>query len=136
MGTSKAIFFGLALIGVLVSGPAWAFKGNTYTILSVRNCVHYMDAYSRTTFTNTGYRGPYKMWENLGWINGYLTAYNRLTPNGREDILGSMSGSDTAKWIGSWCRDNPKKNILDALDALIKIRSTPTFVIEDDPRPK
>ena len=55
----------------------------------------------------------------LGFITGYLTAYNRYVPNGKEDILSSMSPNDASRLIASWCRDNPSKDIVNGLEALL-----------------
>ena len=36
-----------------------------------------------------------------------------------QNILGSMSTNDARRWIASWCRDNPSKDMDDGIKALI-----------------
>ena len=111
-----------ALVALVVSSPAWAKdKNGIFKSDGNQSCANYSDAYSRTTLTGKdSSKGPHAWWGVSGWINGYITAYNQLTPNGKKDILGSMSLNAASKWIASWCRDNSGASILQATMALIK----------------
>ena len=111
----------LSVIALVLSGAAHAAdKDGRYTILGGMNtCGEYLGAYAAATLTDTGYTGPHKSWEAFGFINGYITAYNRYRPNGKQNILASMSNIDAYRWIASWCRDNPSKNLFDGFGVLI-----------------
>ena len=111
-----------ALVALVVSSPAWAKdKNGIFKSYGNQSCANYSDAYSRTTLTGKGtYEGPAEWWGVSEWISGYITAYNQLTPNGKKEILGSMSITAARKWIASWCRDNSGASILQATMALIK----------------
>ncbi len=63
--------------------------------------------------------GPRLASEAFGFIDGWISAYNLYTPNGKEDTSASMSYNDGYRWIASWCRDNPSKDLADALFQLI-----------------
>ena len=110
-----------ALIAVLVSGPAWgAEKSGEYTVIDAPTCGVYLDAYSRSKIAADGFTGPHEMWDATGFINGYLTAFNKWVENGLKDVLGSMSSRDAYRWLASWCRDNPSKHLDEGLRALVK----------------
>jgi hypothetical protein len=55
----------------------------------------------------------------LGFVNGYLSAYNAWAENGIKNILGSMSPNDAYRWLVSWCRDMPSTRVDDGLFALV-----------------
>ena len=109
-----------ALVVVFSSAEGWAKdKNGGYAAHGNLSCGYYLDVYSKTTLKGDGYlEGPREAWGVFGWINGYLTAYNRFNNNGKKSILGSMSMNDARRWIAAWCRDNPSKDIDDAVSAL------------------
>ncbi len=110
----------LSVIALVLSGAAHAKdKDGFYVTVDTLSCGKYLDAFSRATLTDSGYDGPYQAWSAFGFINGYISAHNRYVPNGKENILGSMSTNGARRWIASWCRDNPSKDMLDGLSALI-----------------
>ena len=80
-----------ALVMVFSSADAWAKdKNDRFTAYGNKSCGYYLDAYSRSTLTGGDtLSGPHAAWLVNGWINGYLTAYNELTNNGKKSILGS-----------------------------------------------
>ena len=80
-----------ARVGVLVSGPVLGAKDGQYMVKNNPPCGYFLDAYARIDFSTNPMSVPPLMFEYRGWINGYLSAYNKLTPNGKLDILGSMS---------------------------------------------
>ena len=59
------------------------------------------------------------MWEAVGFIDGFISAYNAYTSNGKKDVLDDISNNDSYKWIASWCRDHPSGNVHKGIEALI-----------------
>ena len=113
------LIFALAM--VFSSADGWAMdKDGRFTIHDPKSCGYYLDAYSRTTLIDGSWKGPHEFWKISGWINGWLSAYNEFNANGKSDILGGMTLNDAMRWMAAWCRDNPSKDIHDALDALIR----------------
>jgi len=120
MNRLKQVFF-LSIIALVLSGAAHAKdKDGSYITVGNQSCGEYLDAYSRATLTGESEgKGPAEAVNIFGYINGYISAYNRYVPNGKQNILGSMSVNDVRRWIASWCQDNPSKDLVDGIDALI-----------------
>ena len=95
-----------------------------YTVLGNISCGKYLDAYSRSTLDDDGYKGPHEFWEAVGWINGYISSYNEWTANGQKDIVVGLSLNDVRRWVASWCRDNPSESLAKATEALLLSRSS------------
>ena len=94
-----------------------------YSIHGPFSCGQFLDAYSRSTLTGARtFQGPHEFWKAIGWIGGFISAYNMTTSNGRQDVLVGMSINARLKWIASWCRDNPSKYLLNATLTLIESR--------------
>jgi len=109
----------MVLVGLVINGPAWGYDQDGITAFNTPKCGEYLDVYAKTTLKpNNVYEGPYEAWKVFGWISGYLTAYNENTDNRIKNILGTTTMNDARRWIASWCRDNPSKDVLDALVAL------------------
>jgi len=115
-----------ALVGVLVIGPAWAIEvkdrlhvfGAGSTL-----CTKYLGAYGTADLKTApdGYMSSGDVFAyELGWIQGYATRVNETT-KGRENIY-DMDTIGLAAWVASWCRDNPSKRILNAMEALTESR--------------
>ena len=119
MARFGVLIFALAM--AFSSAEGWAYdKYGDFIHYDGKSCGFYLDAYSKSTLKGEGrMKGPYEAWKVFGWINGYLTAYNRFNNNGKKSILGSMSMNDARRWIAAWCRDNPSKDVLHAVSALI-----------------
>jgi len=110
----------LSIIALVLSGAAYARdKDGNYTVIGNKSCGYYLDGYSKATLTDTGFKGVFESSLVFGFISGYLTAYNTTVPNGKQNILGSMSINDARRWIASWCWDNPSKDMDDGTQALI-----------------
>ena len=93
------------------------------TVLGELSCSYYLDVYYRTELTGGSmYEAPYSWGKASGWINGFLSGYNINVDNGKQDIVEGMSNNDTYRWIASWCRDNPSKDLDIAVMALISSR--------------
>ncbi len=52
-----------------------------------------------------------------GWVAGYLTAYNRQTPE-TYDILGIKDFEDAMRFIDGYCKVQPLGNLTGAMEAL------------------
>lgn len=56
--------------------------------------------------------------QNSAWIAGYITAYNRLTPD-TYSIFGNSNLASVELWLDSWCMANPLRNLPNGMEALI-----------------
>lgn len=109
----------LALVGMPPSVEARTDKGR-YTSVGVIGCIDFLERFgdnhrerpNEETLT-IGYAQPY------GWINGYLTAYNRWAANGQSDIRTKLGKDDVQLWLVSYCLENPHMNTANALEALV-----------------
>ena len=106
---------------MMVSGPVGAKDGmGDWAAIGHKSCQYYLDAYSRTALTGTGtINGPFEFWKASGWISGFISAYNFHAKNGKENVAAGMPITNIYRWVDSWCRDNPSKDIADATLALI-----------------
>lgn len=52
-----------------------------------------------------------------GWIAGYLTAFNRQTPE-TYDVLGLTDFDGTLRFIDGYCKAHPLDNLATAMEAL------------------
>jgi len=55
---------------------------------------------------------------NLGWLGGYITAYNLKTPNTYQ-ILGNSDLLGAELWVKNYCLKNPLKNMAGAAESLM-----------------
>lgn len=116
-----SVLCALMIVGATQFGHTRDADG-TYTIIGDDSCGEYLDAHSRATLDDDGYKGPHKFWRVAGWITGYITGYNRWAANGKKNITAGLSRSDVYRWIASWCRDNPSKDLNDATEAFVLSR--------------
>lgn len=108
------------MVGVLASGPAWGGEVTTYVTSYMGKCKKFLGAYAGMKLIGgSTYEGDHDVFLNRGYILGYLTAYNAYKRD-KGTILGSMEMNDAFRWIASWCRDNPQKDLSYAMGALIK----------------
>ena len=83
-------------------------------------CGEYLDAYSRSTLTGgADYRGPQIFWFAVGFINGFVSGANALLENGKKNVLAAVPADDPYRWVASWCRDNPSRSLVNAVNNLI-----------------
>jgi len=54
---------------------------------------------------------------NLGWIRGYITAYNSQTPD-TYDIQGNTDLESIELWLDNFCKENPLKELGEAMQFL------------------
>jgi hypothetical protein len=55
-----------------------------------------------------------------GWVQGYLSAYNRMAENGKSSVTSLMSVNDIMRWMSAYCRDNPSMDIYAGTEELIR----------------
>lgn len=80
-----------------------------YMELGRKSCGQYIEA--RTE------RGS-KEANNLAWINGYVTAYNSVTPH-TYDILAGTHTRRILLWLDNWCKANPLKYLAEGMQELV-----------------
>ncbi|MCH8079978.1 MAG: hypothetical protein IIA06_09430 [Proteobacteria bacterium] len=56
---------------------------------------------------------------NINWIVGYITAYNKQTPDVLS-ILGSTDMESVYLWMDKYCQENPLSNLGIGMDVLTK----------------
>ena len=52
-----------------------------------------------------------------GWIGGYITAYNRQTPD-TYDVLGTTDFDTALRFMDGYCKAHPLDNLTAAMEAL------------------
>jgi hypothetical protein len=53
------------------------------------------------------------------WIRGYVTAYNRQTPD-TFSVLGGGNPGAAMAWLARWCRANPTAKVSQAMSAFVE----------------
>ena len=81
-----------------------------------------MKDYARSDLQDLGgkVRYPAEFGRVIGWVSGYMTAANHYLPNKINNFAHIL---DEIAWVASWCRDNSSKTIVDAMEALTKLRT-------------
>lgn len=107
----KRILFALIFCGTAVSAPAVAADNEgAYWSQRPESCREFRRV------TSSDKRTPALM--NIrGWIAGYLTAYNRQTPD-TYDILGLSEFEAAMQSIENFCKAHPLENLTAAMEAL------------------
>jgi len=82
---------------------AYAIQGGQAT-----SCGKYMEARAEKSVD---------AFAHTAFIAGYVTAYNRLTPE-TYDILGGTDMQSVAAWLDNYCKAHPLKGLATALDVL------------------
>ena len=105
----KRILFALALSAVPAAAMAADAEG-AYGSLRPESCREFR----RVTASDE--RTPSLM--NIrGWIAGYITAYNRQTPD-TYDVLGVTEFDAALRFIDGYCKAHPLDNLTAAMEAL------------------
>ena len=95
----------------VMSGPAFAGdKDGQYRSkgLGLESCQRYLNGAAKKT-------GFYTL--SLSWLNGYLTAYNRITPS-TYDVAGNLTLPQLAKSLEGYCKSNPRQTLVSAIGRL------------------
>jgi hypothetical protein len=105
----RKLLVGLSM--TVYSGLAQAIDGvGGYWTLNNTTCGQYMEERKNTksvAYAQTAY-----------WVSGYISAYNRWTP----DTYNILAGSDihsVMQWLENYCRTNPMKNLANGMDDLM-----------------
>jgi hypothetical protein len=91
------------------SGASGADRDGVYAFHGVRNCWDYLIWRRTPNSVEHGMVGA--------WVAGYLTAYNRQTPD-TVSILGKTDLRGALQWIERWCHAHPAESLGDAMKAL------------------
>jgi hypothetical protein len=99
----------MVALALLVFGSvAWAADKNGIYAKRTESCGPYMkDRKSQNAA---------KVLNHAVWIFGYVTAYNRQTPD-TVDIRGGTEIDGILLWLDNWCKENPSKDMSDAMEA-------------------
>jgi hypothetical protein len=54
---------------------------------------------------------------HVAWVSGYISAYNRQTPD-TYDIANGRQSSEFIPWLDRWCKSNPEKSLGKGMEAL------------------
>jgi len=103
----------LSLIVLVLSftfaAPATARdKDGMYWVQGTISCGHWVE-HSK--------KGSWEEVADTNWIVGYITAYNRQTP----DVFNIMGDTDKASvylWMDKYCQENPLNNLVDGMELL------------------
>ena len=99
----------LAILTVLVglSTVARASDKSKFYALHDETCRQYLVDRSATATTLP----------HVAWISGYISAYNRQTPD-TYDIANGRPSPEFIPWIDRWCQSNPDKSLGTAMETL------------------
>jgi len=107
----RAMVMALCVAVLLVAPAAGEDKQGAYVFIGTVGCTQYV--------LGRQAGGTAHSMQGEAWINGYLTAFNRNTPD-TFDILGGGNVAGAWSWVENWCRSNPSKDISAAADALVE----------------
>lgn len=104
----------IGLVALLVSMSCIAADRNgSYSILGrgTVSCGTLLEAHER--------KDQYSVLFISEWVNGYLTAANRITP-GVYDLTEGLDLAARSQWLLKYCRDNPLDKIAAATENLAR----------------
>jgi hypothetical protein len=103
----KYVLIALALIGSIELAGAADSTGK-YMLLA-ESCGTYVRDYAR---------GGAQRVESEAWIQGYVSAYNRLMAD-TYDIRGTTDMPSMMLWLNNYCHKQPLESLEDAMQSLI-----------------
>jgi hypothetical protein len=109
----KKNLLALALLTAAALAPLTAAasdKDNNYSIRGARSCAQFLKA------PQNPYQAEYLVIS--AWLAGYMTAYNKLTPD-TFDILGNSDFDGALLFIKGYCERQPLDNMGTAAEALM-----------------
>ncbi len=110
----RSVVYIAAAAGIACSVPAGAADGQgMFSVKSVgtANCQRYLDARAK---------GDREFLLFAGYLGGYMTAYNQLTP-GTFDVLPWQTVETLLGLMASYCKKHPDANFAVATTLLIKV---------------
>ncbi|HSR56154.1 MAG TPA: hypothetical protein VLN73_07920 [Alphaproteobacteria bacterium] len=120
-----------ALAGILISGSAFAIdKQGSYVGRFNYACPQVLELYQKSDMQKDGAGVTFNRSFSVivGWMAGYMSSVNS-TRTGKSDFYGNMA--DEAAWIANYCESNEKSDLMEAMEALTKARTT-----EEKKKPK
>jgi len=80
-----------------------------YSVQAPISCGNWVEHSKEDDWTNTA---------NHYWVVGYITAYNRLTPD-VYNIMGDTDAPSVYLWMDKYCQENPLNLLADGMVHLI-----------------
>ena len=92
-----------------------------FHLISPMSCEYYINAYASSDLKGKDLvSGPPQFYQAMGWINGFVSAYNMEAENGKKDITADVTLNDLLRYVNLWCQKNISKEISFALQDLFK----------------
>ena len=113
-----------AILALLIGGSAWAIGPNgDYVGRFNYSCPQLIKLYAKSGLEKDGSGVTFNRSFSviIGWMAGYMSRVNTIR-QGKADFYGNMA--DEATWIAKWCESNQKSDLMDAMEALTKERTT------------
>lgn len=111
----------LLLLLLLMPAGAWASDKDGYTaVVSGRSCGEFIEFRQKLEEPNADLSDTASVMDyshTLGWIAGYLSAFNWQTPDTYQ-ILGNSDFKSAVLWLEKYCRANPSNDISRGMRAL------------------
>lgn len=101
---NRLILFGL--VGIYSIAGVASDGGGAYA-LHDETCKQYLIDRTKTATTLP----------HVAWVSGYISAYNRQTPD-TYDIADGKNSANFIPWLDKWCQSNPDKSLGGAMRAL------------------
>ncbi|MDX1486075.1 MAG: hypothetical protein R3229_16510 [Alphaproteobacteria bacterium] len=112
------------IVLLTLGGTAWAFdsKGQ-YVGRFNYSCPQVLELYGRSELQKDGAGVTFNRRFSviIGWMAGYMSRVN-ATVRGKAEFFEHMA--DEAAWIAQWCEANQKSDLMDAMEALVKERTS------------
>jgi hypothetical protein len=100
----------LLVVGVTFgTGASAADDAGNFSVQGGATCSKYLSEQSSKSVVFTSY---------MGWVAGYMSAYNSLTPD-TFSILGNSDLGGALLWIKGYCEKNPLDTVAQGMQALI-----------------
>jgi hypothetical protein len=112
------------VLALLIGGSAWALGPNgEYVGRFNYSCPQLIKMYEKSGVQKDGSGVTFNRSFSviIGWMAGYMSRVNTIR-QGKADFYGNMA--DEATWIAKWCEANQKSDLMDAMEALTKERTT------------
>ncbi|HWY14724.1 MAG TPA: hypothetical protein VNX86_06250 [Rhizomicrobium sp.] len=108
----RNILAGVMLANLVASVAAFASdSAGHYVVLGPGN-------WSCGKWTADSSSGEVSKFQEIGWVQGFLTAYNDYVWKG-QSVMGSVDGPGVTAWTNNYCTAHPLDTIGDATHALI-----------------
>ena len=111
IATAHRLIIAIALLWLATPMVSAADKDGAFALKGIGrlNCAQFVDAAKN---------GTNRLYQFGGWLEGYVSAYNHLSPD-TFDVLSFESPDLLARMIGSHCSNNPDDRFADVVVALV-----------------